>query len=85
MAKTPRKSWENHMAQFPKIYAFVGQKPVSRHCCIQNVKDGIHIGVYEINKEKVTHSSQFISVEVKEILRKSQAQFRYYLRELWLM
>jgi len=73
------------MAQFPKIYAFVGQKSVLRHCCIQNVKDGIHIGVYEIKKEKATHSSQFISVEVKEILRKSQAQFRYYLRELWLM
>ena len=44
--------------------------------CIQNVKDGIQIKVYNIDKESVTHFSQFISVKAKKKLRKSQAQFR---------
>ena len=44
--------------------------------CIQNVKDEIHIQVYNINNESVHHFSQLISVKVKKQLRKSQAEFR---------
>ena len=40
-----------------------------------NVKDGIQFRAYTINNENVTHFRQFISVEVKKILEKSQAQF----------
>ena len=54
------------------------------HYCIQNVKDGIQIRVYKINKESVTNFSQFISAKVKKHLRKSQAQFREKLRILRL-
>ena len=54
------------------------------HYCIQNVKDGIQIRVYKINKESVTHCSQFISVKVKKILRKSQARFQEKLKKLRL-
>ena len=56
---------------------------VFRRYCTQNVKVGIQIQVYYIN-ESVNHSSQFISVEVKKSLRKSQAQFREKLRKLRL-
>ena len=62
----------------------MGQKSVFRHYCIQNVKDGIQIQVYNIMNESVNHSSQFISVKVKKNLRKSQAQFREKLRKLRL-
>ena len=48
--------------------------------CIQNVKDGIQIHVYNITNESVNHFSQVISVKVKKHLRKSQAQFREKLR-----
>ena len=51
-----------------------------RRYCIQNVKDGIQIQVYNINDESVGNFSQFISVEVKKNLRKSEAQFR---EKLW--
>ena len=44
------------------------------HYYIHNVEDGTQIGVYKINKEKANRFSQFISVKVKHILRKSQAQ-----------
>ena len=44
-----------------------------RSYCIQNVKDGIQIQVYNINNESVNHFSQFISAKAKENLRKSQA------------
>ena len=37
-----------------------------------------------INKESVTHFSQFTSVKVKQILRKSQAQIWEELRKLML-
>ena len=37
-----------------------------------------------MNKESVTHCSQFISVKVQKILRKSQAQFWENLRKLRL-
>ena len=65
-----------------KIKCFIGQKSVFRRYCIQNVKDGIQIQVYNISNESVNHSSQFISVKVKKNLRKSQAQFREMLRKL---
>ena len=71
--KIVRKSYENHEAQFPKLLVFVGQKSIFRQYCIQNVKDGIQIRVYRINKETLTHFSQFISGKGKKKLRKSQA------------
>ena len=74
MANKKRKG--NHEAQFPKLSVFVGQKSIFRYYCIQNVKDGIQIGVYKINNESVTHFNQFISVKVKKNLRKSQPRFR---------
>ena len=49
---------------------------ILRHYHTQNAKDRIHIPVYKIRKDSETHSSEFISVNVKKILRKSQAQFR---------
>ena len=63
-------------AEFPKLSVFVGQKSIFRYYCIQNVKDGIQIGVYKINNESVAHFNQFISVKVKKYLRKSQPRFR---------
>jgi len=39
-----------------------------RRYCIQNVKDGIQIQVYNIINESVNHSSQFILVKVKKKL-----------------
>ena len=52
--------------------------------CIQNVKDGIQIQVYNSINESINHSSQFISAKVRKNLRKSQAQFREKLRKLRL-
>ena len=43
---------------------------------VQNAKDGIQIHVYKIHRESVTCSSQSISVEAKQILRKPRPQFR---------
>ena len=43
--------------------------------CIQNVKDGNQIQIYDINKESVNHFSQFISLKVRRNLGKSEAQF----------
>ena len=77
MVKILRRSYENHEAQFPIFCAFIGQKSKFRHYCIQNVTQ---IQVYNINNESVNHFSQFISVKVKKILRKSQAQFWEKLR-----
>ena len=48
------------------------------------MEDGIQIQVYNIINDSVNHSSQFISVKVKEKLRKSQAQLREMLRKLRL-
>ena len=48
------------------------------------LKDGLQIQVYNINNESVNHYSQFIAVEVKKNLRKSQAQFRENSRKLRL-
>ena len=33
---------------------------------VQNVKDGIQIRVYMINKESVVHFNQFISVKLRK-------------------
>ena len=70
------KSWENHEAQLPKFTVFIGQKSIFRRYCIQNVKDGIQIQVYNNNNESVNHLGQFISVKGKKNLRKSKAQVR---------
>ena len=45
MVKILRKTLENHEAQFPKLSAFIGQKSIFRHYCIQNVQDGNQIQV----------------------------------------
>ena len=55
-----------------------------RRYCIQHVKDRTQNQVYNIINESVNHSSQFISVQVKKNLRKSQAEFREKLRKLRL-
>ena len=75
MVKILRKSFENHEAQFQKFSVFIGQISIFRHYCIQNVKDGIQIQVYNINNACLTHFSQFISEKVKKNLRKFQAHF----------
>ena len=51
---------------------------------VQTDKDGIQIQVYNIIKDSLHHSRQFISLKVKKNLRKSQAQFREKLRKLGL-
>ena len=85
VCKKMRLKWStSYEAHFPKLSVFIGQKSVFRHYCIQNVKDGIQIQVYNINNESVSHYSQLISVKVKKNLRKSQAQFREKLRKLRL-
>ena len=84
MRLTSSKSYENHKAQFPNLSVFIGQKSMFRCYCIQNVKDGIQIQVYNISNEIVNHFSQFILVKVKKNLRTSQAQFRETLRKLRL-
>jgi len=55
---------------------FYWKKLIFRRYCIQRVKDGIQIQVYNINNESLSRFSQFISVKLKTNLRKSQAQFR---------
>ena len=55
-----------------------------RHYYIQNVNDGNHVRVYEISKEIVAHLSQFISVKLNKILRKSKVQCQKKLRKLRL-
>ena len=79
-----KKNSRKSQAQFAKLNVFIGQNSMFRHYCIQNVEDGTHIWVYKINNESVIHFRQFISVKVKKILRKSQAQFRKKLRKLKL-
>ena len=51
---------------------------------IQNVQDGTEIRECKKKKISVYHFKQFISVNVKKILRNSQAQFREKLRNLRL-
>ena len=66
------------------LSVFIGQKSIFRRYCIQNVKDGIQIQVYNIKNESVSHFSQFTSVKVKKNLRKSQAEYCEKLRKLRL-
>ena len=80
-----RKSKESHGAQFPTFSVFIGQQSVFCRYCMQNVKDGIQIQVYNINNESLNHSSLCISVKVKKNLRKSQVQFLEKFRKLRLM
>ena len=80
MAKILKKS----QGSISNITCFVGQKLILQIYYIQNVKDGIEIRVCTISKESLNHFSQFISVKVKKILRKSQAQFRRKFRKLRL-
>ena len=82
MVKISRKFLKNQEAQFPKFRVFIDQKSIFRCYCIQNVKGGIQIQVYNINNESVNYFSQFISIKVKKNLRKSQAQFQEKLRKL---
>ena len=84
MVEILRKTSENREAQFPNFSVFIGQKSVFCRYCIQNVKVGIQIQVYNINNDSVNYFSQFISVKVEKKLRKSQAQFRENLRKLRL-
>ena len=84
MVKILGKSYEHYEAQFPTFSAFIGQKSIFHHHCIQNAEDGIRIQVYNINNECSIHSSQSSSVKVKKNLRKSQAQFREKIRKLRL-
>ena len=79
-----RKSLENHEAPFPKLIVFIGHISIFRHYCIQDVKKGIQIQIYNITNECLAHFSQFISEKVKKNLRKSQAQFRQKLGKLRL-
>ena len=76
MVKILRKSYESHEAYFPKFSAFIGQKSVFPHYCIQNAIDGIQIQVCNIDNEIVNMFGQLILVKVTKRLRKSQAQFR---------
>ena len=76
------KSQENHETQFLKVSVFIGQNSIFRRYCIQNVKDGIQIQVYNIHNESVNHSSQFLSVKVTKSSRKCQAQYREKLGKL---
>ena len=60
MVKILSKSWKNcKAAQFPKLCAFVGQNSILRHYYIKNVKNGMQIRVCNMNKENLTHFSQF--------------------------
>ena len=52
---------------FQNLVFFICQKSIFRRYCIQNVKDGIQIQVYNFNNESVDHFKQFISVKVKKI------------------
>ena len=81
LEKIVRKSW----GWISKIKCYHKQKKsVFHRYCIQNVKDGIHIHVYNSINHSLNHYSQVISVKVKKNLRKSQAQFREKLRKLRL-
>ena len=59
------KSYEITRLNFQKISVFIGQKSIFRRYCIQNVKDGTQIQVYNIDNESVTQFSQLIPAKVK--------------------
>ena len=60
------------MANIFSFTFFVCKKSMLHNYYIQNNKDKIQ----KSNKEATPLSSQFISIKVKEILRKSQAKIR---------
>ena len=64
MAKILRKS----RGSISKFQYFFSQKSILRHYYFQNVKDGIQTRVYNISKDRINYSSQFISAKVKKIL-----------------
>ena len=53
-----------------KFCVFIDQKSIFHLYCFYNVKNGIQLPAYNINKECVNHFSQFISIKVKKNLRK---------------
>jgi len=59
-----RKHPEN---EYKVFFVFIGQTSVFRRYCIQNVKDGIQIQVYNIINESVNHFSLFISEKLRKI------------------
>ena len=67
MAKILIKSLEKQEAEFPKLNVFVGQNSIFRHCCFQNVRDGIPSRLYKINKGRVTDCSQSNSVKLRKL------------------
>ena len=60
---------------------YITNRLFTHHNYIQNDKDRFQVRVYTINKEIMTHFSQFTSIKVMKILGKSQAQFREKLRK----
>ena len=87
MAKTLRKSYENHKAQVHKnarklqFVFFTCQKLILAHFCKLSYEDQ-HL--WWPNKYRVACISQFFPAKVKKILRKSQPQIREKLRKLSL-
>jgi len=60
-------------------------KTYTSHYCIQNIKDGIHIQEYKINKESLVHFASLFQLKVKKNLRKSWTRFQEKLRKLRLV
>ena len=45
------KIFRKSQSSIPKLNIFIGQKSILYHYCIQNVKDGIQIRAYTVNKK----------------------------------
>ena len=71
MIKIVKKS----QGEIPKFSVVIDQKSIPRRYCIQNFKDKSQIRVYKINKERFTHFSQFISIEVAKIFKSVRLNF----------
>ena len=56
MAKIVRKL----LSSISRIKCFCWSKSILHHYCIQDVKDEIQVRAYTIDKESITHFSQFI-------------------------
>ena len=78
-----RLTWPKSRDSISKIKYFCWPK-IDIHGCIQNVKDGIHIRVYRMNRDRVSILSSLFRNSFKRISGKSQAQFREKLRKLRL-
>ena len=50
-----------------KSKCFIGQNSIFRRSCINNIKDGIQIQVYNINNDTAYHFSQYITVKIEKI------------------